>query len=235
MKLINCAIADDEPIAREGIREFIDQVDFLKFKGFAKDVESTIELLAQSEIDLLFLDINMPGISGIDYVKTLTEKRPLIVFITAYAEFAVESYNLNAVDYLMKPVSFSRFYTAVEKARNAFNQLPKPQQKRDFLFVKNNGRYEKIQLSKIVFIASLQNYIKLHLSSGDAIVMHSTLKRIYEQLDQNNFIMVHKCYIVNVAYITAISGNQIALFNAGILPIGRLFKQNITEIIKNSL
>lgn len=234
MRIINCAVVDDEPIARQGLREFIDQVDFLCFKGFANDVQTTITLLEKTEIDLLFLDINMPGISGIDFIKTFTGKKPLIVFVTAYPNFAVESYNLNSLDYLMKPVSFERFKTTADKALKALPILQKDNLKKDYLFVKCEGLLEKVNISEIVYIASMQNYIKIHLSNRETFTVHLTLKKIHSQLDAKEFIMVHKCYIVHISFINSISGNQIKLKDFGNIPIGRIFRPNINSILINN-
>lgn len=233
MRIINCAVVDDEPIARAGIKEFIDQIDYLSFVGYANDINSTIELLAHETIDLLFLDINMPGLSGIDFVKTLRHKKPMIVFITAYSHYAVESYELNVLDYLMKPVSFNRFNVAAERALKTIALQNKSKIEKDYLFVRAEGRLEKINIQQIMCIASLQNYIKIHLVNGESYIVHSTLKGFHNQLNASHFLMVHKCYIININFIHSITGNQIKIDGFGNVPIGRFFKQNINSFLLN--
>jgi len=227
MNLINCVVADDEPIARKGILEFIDKVEFLNVSGTAKDADELEKLLGRREVDLLFIDIEMPGVSGIDFVKTYEGKMPLLVFTTAYPDYAVESYNLKAFDYLLKPVSPDRFRLTAERALDALSALLPSREKKDYFFVRSEGRYEKLIMSEIVYLSGMQNYVKIHFMSGKTMVVHSALKSIFRQLDENRFIMVHKSYIVNLDYIASVSGSHVSLTEFGQIPIGRHFKAGI--------
>lgn len=224
MKRINCVVADDEPIARQGIREFIDRLDFLHFSGFAKDVDSTTDLLQRKEVDLLFMDIEMPGMSGIEFIRTCTERMPLVVFITAYPDYAVESYNLNVFDYLLKPASFERFSTSAKRAFDAINIRSAVREKKDFFFLRCEGRFEKIKSSEIVYISAMQNYVRIHFSSGRVMIVHSALKSVFRMLDEEKFVPVHKSYIVNLDYVDSVTGNSINLAQHGQVPIGRHFR-----------
>jgi DNA-binding LytR/AlgR family response regulator len=227
MNLINCVVADDEPIARKGILELIDKVDFLNVSGTAKDVFELEKLLEIREVDILFIDIEMPGISGIDFVKTYEGRMPLVVFTTAYPDYAVESYSLKAFDYLLKPVSKERFRMTADRAKEALSALLPTREKKDYFFVRCDGRYEKLIMSEIVYISGMQNYIKIHFSSGKTMVVHSAMKSIFRQLDESRFIMVHKSYIVNLDYIASVSGSHVSLTGLGQIPIGRHFKASI--------
>ncbi len=232
MNLINCVVADDEPIARKGILEFIDKVDFLNVAGTAKDVYELEKLLGQREVDLLFIDIDMPGVSGIDFIRNYEGRMPLVVFTTAYPEYAVESYSLKAFDYLLKPVSPERFRMTAERAMDTLSVLM-PKEKKDYFFVRCDGKYEKLVMSDIVYISGMQNYVKIHFSSGKTMVVHSALKSIYRQLDENRFIMIHKSYIVNLDYIASVSGSHVSLTELGQIPIGRHFKASIMPRLYN--
>lgn len=233
MNLINCVVADDEPIARKGILEFIDKVEFLNVSGTAKDVYELEKLLQYREVDLLFLDIEMPGISGIDFIRNYEGRMPMVVFTTAYPEYAVESYDLQAFDYLLKPVSLDRFRLTAERALEALSQLLPSREKKDYFFVRSEGKYEKLVMSEIVYISGMQNYIKIHFSNGKTLVVHSALKSIYRQLDENRFMMVHKSYIVNLDFIASVSGSHVSLTELGQIPIGRHFKSSIMPRLYN--
>ncbi len=233
MNLINCVVADDEPIARKGILEFIDRVEFLNVSGTAKDADELEKLLAYREVDLLFIDIDMPGVSGIDFIKTYEGKMPLVVFTTAYPDYAVESYSLKAFDYLLKPVSPERFRITAERALDTLCALLPSREKKDYFFVRCDGRYEKLVMSEIVYISGMQNYVKIHFASGKTMVVHSAMKSIFRQLDESRFIMVHKSYIVNLDFISSVSGSHVSLADLGQIPIGRHFKAGILPRLYN--
>ncbi|MCB9251587.1 MAG: response regulator transcription factor [Flavobacteriales bacterium] len=224
MITINVAIVDDEPLARKGIKEFVDKLDYLNFKGFAKDVKGVVALLEEQEIDLLFIDIEMQGISGLEFVQTYEGKLPYVIFITAYADYAVDSYAVNAIDYILKPASFERFCTAVKKVKDAMENNSEQVQQKEYFFLKHEGAYEKINPLDILFISSMQNYIRIHFSSGKSMVFHSTLRSISENLDPAKFIVVHKSYIVNLDHVSSVSGNSIKMANGGEIPLGRQYK-----------
>jgi len=226
MSKLKCAVVDDEPIARRGLKNFIDKVDFLEFEGFAKDVDTLLQMLSETEIDLIFLDIEMPGISGIEFVKEYTEKLPLIIFITAYQEFAVESYNLHAVDYLLKPTSFERFLDAANRALEIWTIHHSKQGEKDFFFLRHEGLFKKIVKTDIAFISAMQNYVHLHMEVGRPLMVHYSLKSIQSYLD-DNFIMIHKSYIVNLDYVEAVAANTVTLAGHGQVPIGRHYKAEV--------
>ncbi len=233
MNLINCVVADDEPLARKGILEFIEKIDFLNVSGTAKDVYELEALLVHREVDLLFIDIEMPGISGIDFIKTYEGRMPLVVFTTAYPDYAVESYSLKAFDYLLKPVSPERFKVTAGRALETLSKVLPLRGQKDYFFVRCDGRYEKLVMSEIVYVSGMQNYVRIHFANGKTLIVHSALKSIYRQLDESRFIMVHKSYIVNLDYIASVSGSHISLAELGQIPIGRHFKASILPRLYN--
>jgi DNA-binding LytR/AlgR family response regulator len=227
---MKCIIVDDEPLARKGIQAFVEKVDFLDFKGFAKDSEDIISLLEQESIDLIFLDIEMPGLSGIDFVKTYEKSLPLIIFITAYHEHAVESYSLHAVDYLLKPTSFERFLDAVQRAKEVFESNQQKQNDKDSFFLRHEGQYKKIIKKEIAYISAMQNYVRLHIEVGRPLVVHYSMKAIREYLDEK-FVPIHKSYIVNLDYIEAFSSTGVTIKGHGQLPIGRQYKKEVASLL----
>lgn len=228
---LNCLIVDDEPLARTGIEGHIKQTSFLALKGSVPDGTEACELLHKEKIDLMFLDINMPQLSGIELLNSLTRK-PMTILVTAYSEFAVESYELDVVDYLLKPVSYARFLKAVNKAKDRI-LLPNPQGESKIsqhVFIKTEGRLEKIRLGEILYVEGLSNYVTI-ATLHKKYITYSSLKRMEELLPQNHFIKIHKSYIVSVDKVTGIEGNQVCLNNIK-LPVSKNMKE---EVIKKLL
>jgi len=230
MRKLKCLVIDDEPISRKGIQSFVEKVDFLQFEGSAKDIDELITILNDREIDLLFLDIEMPGISGIEFVKSHSKQLPLVVFITAYHEFAVESYNLAAVDYLLKPTSFERFLDAAHRALEirTFNQ--EKADEKDYFFIRHDGQYKKIKKGDVIYISAMQNYVRLHTKGDQTLIVHYSLKAISEFLD-GKFVLVHKSYIVNLEFVEAVTSTAITLTGQGQVPIGRHYRKKVMPLL----
>jgi DNA-binding LytR/AlgR family response regulator len=160
--VINCLVVDDEPIAREGILEYISQIDYLNAVAQCKSAAEAAGVLQKNKIDLIFLDIQMPKLTGIEFVKALAEP-PLIIFTTAYSEYALEGFELDVVDYLLKPISFARFLKSAEKAQSYLNAKRKEVSiTEDFFFIKCNGKIEKIMMADVVYIEAMSNYVIIH-------------------------------------------------------------------------
>ncbi|MEM1325796.1 MAG: LytTR family DNA-binding domain-containing protein [Bacteroidota bacterium] len=229
MKL-TCIIADDEPIAIKGIQNYVDKIPFLDCVAHCSNIEALQQELKQRPVDLLFLDIEMPYGTGIDFLKS-AEQPPMVIFITAYAQYAIEGFNLNVLDYMLKPVSFERFFQGVSKAYE-FAQHQESNQQDDFIWVKIGGRLEKIELEQIQYIESMQNYVILHLSN-QKITVHNTLKNIATYLPDATFLKVHKSFIVNLNYIQSVEGLMLQV-GEKIVPISRGLKDQVLERIINN-
>ena len=236
MKL-NCIIVDDEPLARKVLTEYIEDVDFLELKGKAENPVKANILLACNDIDLLFLDINMPKLSGIEYLRTSTSL-PMTIITTAYAEYAIEGFELNVQDYLVKPFSFERFLKAVNKAKENYELKTQAIQissaDENHFFVKCDGKIEKILFDELLYVEAMLNYVVLHTETRKMIV-YLTIKGIIEKLPANRFLKVHKSYIVNLGKIRSINGNEI---NIGIrdIPISQnLYESVLKEIVKDKM
>ena len=230
MKL-NCLIIDDEPVARKGMAEYILEVDFLNLVAQCENPLKAATFLGQDSIDLLYLDIKMPRLSGVDFLRTLRNP-PLVIFTTAYSTYALEGYALDIVDYLVKPIPFERFFKASQKAfeiirlrRMASEQISDV----DYFFVKCENKFEKIFLNQVLFVEALQNYVVIH-TADRKLITYITLAGLEQQLPGDRFLRVHKSYIVGLSHITAIDGNDIRISEQRI-PISR----NLKEVVVNKI
>src|SRR5450432_352119 len=212
MKL-TCIIVDDEPPARRVLEEYIEDTDFLELMGKAENPLKANSLLSDNQVDLMFLDINMPKLSGIEYLRT-SACLPMTIITTAYAEYALDGFELSVLDYLVKPFSFERFLKAANKAKEKFafrNQVGQtPPADENYFFVKCDGKIEKILYDDLLYIEAMLNYVVLHTESRKMIV-YLTVKGILDQLPATRFLKVHKSYIVNLGKIKSIDKNEITM------------------------
>lgn len=231
MKKIKCIIVDDEPVARKIIREFVEEVNFLTLAGEFENALKAERFLKTEEAEIVFLDIEMPKLSGLDWLKRSTVK-PVVILTTAFPEYALEGYELDIIDYLLKPIRFSRFLKAAQKAKdfirmkNAGNHLTEP----SWLFVRSDKRIEKIEPDDILYIESTGNYIHIH-TKDRSIIAYLTLTGIEKELPASGFVKIHQSYIVNFSRIEAIEGNQVKVDNK-MLPIGRSYKDEFMKMIR---
>ncbi|HKP32081.1 MAG TPA: LytTR family DNA-binding domain-containing protein, partial [Chitinophagaceae bacterium] len=209
---LNCIIIDDEPLARKGLVEYIEDVDFLHLAGeFDNPLKATSTLNDQT-IHLIFLDIQMPKLSGIEFLKSLSHP-PLIIFTTAYPQYAIEGFDLNVLDYLLKPISFDRFLKAAMKAKDVINLKQPVAQvatQEDYIFIKSDNKLVKIFYNDILFVEALQNYVTI-VTSDKKHITYLTFKSVEESLPADQFIKVHKSYLVAASKIESIEGNQIKI------------------------
>ena len=216
---LKCVTIDDEPLALELIQEYVSRYPALKLVHTFDDAISAVEILRNTKIDLLFLDINMPDISGLDLVRSL-QQRPLIIFTTAHKQFALEGFELDAVDYLLKPIQFDRFTRAVNKAIDYFKyKNTASNEDSDSLFVHAEYRLVKIPLGEIEYIESLEDYIKIHLTNAKPVLTLLSLKKVLEKLPAEKFQRIHRSYIVPVAKVKSIQNRKVQLSGQVELPI----------------
>lgn len=205
MKQLNCLIIDDEPIARGGINDYCEEISFLNVVALCKNVLQANHYLESNEIDLIFLDINMPILSGIDWLKGL-KRSPSIIMTTAYKEYALQSFGYNVLDYLVKPISFKRFLQAINKVNSYYEH----KDEKNILFLKSERQLKKIAIEDILFVEAMQNYIKV-TTSKETIITHISLKSFKNQLPEDNFIQTHKSYIISKFKVDKIEGNKIII------------------------
>lgn len=237
--MINCIIVDDEQHAIDILDHYVKQTPHLQLvASFTNPIEA-LQLLGQQKIDLVFLDIQMPELSGIDFIKTIQGKSKVIL-TTAYSEFALEGYDLYVVDYLMKPIRLPRFLAAVQKAVqqiNAGNETTPATAEDDYIFVKteSKGKLLKINLADIDFIESMKNYMVIH-RGGQKTMVYTSMKELEERLPKKQFIRVHKSFIIPISRITGIEGNLLRLKNVAIeILIGENYKAELMEIIRGKM
>lgn len=226
---IKCIITDDEPMARKGLREYIEEIDFLTLIGECEDAVQLNTMLKTKQVDLIFLDIEMPEMTGLELLSNLINP-PKVIIISAYEQYALKGYEFDVVDYLLKPVSFERFLKSVNRV---YDLLPKEQKEGgDYIFVKSDKQLKKIRFDDMLFIESMENYVIIQTVSGRDIV-YTTLKQLYDSLPKNIFQQTHRSYIVNIEKVIAIDGNQLAV-NSHKIPVARNFRDSIFNIILNN-
>lgn len=198
---ISCIITDDEPVARKGLQGYVQQIPFLTLNGVCEDAMQLATLLQEQKTDLLFLDIEMPYLSGLELLKTLTTA-PKVILTTAYENYALQGFELDVLDYLLKPISFERFLKASNKAAEYFKS--KDTLAPDHIYIKTDGRLEKVVLEEIIFIEARENYVVIQTQTAKWMT-HATLRSVQARLP-SHFLQTHKSWIVNSAYITSIEG-----------------------------
>lgn len=232
MLKISCIIVDDERIAREGMEKYISKIDFLELKGTFKNAIDANSFLSSNNVDVMFLDIEMPMLSGIDFLKSLPQA-PYTIFTTAYSHYALEGYKYDVIDYLVKPISFERFMQAVNKLVRIINKqnqaqlnsvLPNEANSTE-LFIKADNKIIKLHYSDILYIEGMQNYVNI-VTKQQKITSRMTLKNLTDALPENKFIKIHKSYIVAKDRMEAIEGNLVQLGSYK-LPISRRLKNEV--------
>ena len=233
---LKCAIIDDEPLARECIANYIGQVDFLELAGTGNNPLDLTQLLDKHSIDLVFLDIHMPVMNGIDFLKTAQDP-PMVIITTAYPSYAVEGFQLDVMDYLLKPITFSRFFMAVNKAKDYQQLITKPvspglvNPASDYFFIKCGYKFERIYFTDILYIEAKQNYVTIYTVKGKYMTLIQ-LKGVEENLDKQYFIRVHKSYIVSIPKIDTIENNEIIIQSVRI-PISRHYRDKVMDQVIN--
>ena len=239
---MKCIIIDDEPLAREGIELNIEEVGDLELLAqFENPIEAT-DYLTQNEVDLLFLDVEMPEMNGLEFLRSLPSK-PMTILTTAYTDYAVQGYELGVIDYLVKPIRLERFMKAVNKARELY-QLKQnselkgnyvtTEQTEDHIYLKADRKYVKVMLENILYIKGMKDYVMVY-TEGDRIMTAMNLKTIYNQLDKTRFVRISKSYIINISKIVEVKSNSVIIDDEEI-PLGKTYKDYfIDNFIKNRL
>ncbi|MCW3116693.1 MAG: DNA-binding response regulator [Chitinophagaceae bacterium] len=229
---LRCLVVDDEPIAIKGVVNFINQLDFLEVADTCTSAIKATEILKVKDIDLMFLDINMPMLSGLEFLESL-EKSPLTILTTAYSEHALEGFRLNVVDYLMKPLEFQRFFQAANKALDLFQSRIILQNNRDGadadMYIRQGDTFQRIIWEDILFVEGMQNYLKLHFKDKTFII-HQTMISLEEMLPKDSFFRIHQSYLINTHKIDAISGGRVFI-DGKQLPISRHRKEDLLKTV----
>jgi len=236
--MLRCLAIDDEPLALELLEDNISQVPYLKLEGRCSNAFEALKFLQEQTVDLIFLDIQMPGLTGLQFIQSLTQ-RPMVILITAYEKFALEGFNLDVIDYLVKPVPLDRFIKACNKAWELYNlRLKKTENSSsiepEFLFVNVEYSLLKVEFADIQWIEGLKDYIRIHLkNSSKPVITRMSMKAIEEELPSSRFIRVHKSFIVSVSAITSVRKNSIFI-GVEEIPIGDNYKDAVNMIINKA-
>ncbi|EDP70880.1 two-component system response regulator [Flavobacteriales bacterium ALC-1] len=233
--MIKYLIIDDEHIAHDIIKGYCDMLPNLEFKADCYDAIEAIDYLSKHTVDLIFLDLNMPKLKGFEFLKTLSSP-PKVIVTTAYSEFAIEGYELNVVDYLLKPFSFERFLSAINKVTTSSNNTTKSERKANLnpegksVFLKQNNSHIQVDVDSILYIEASGNYTKV-ITSDNTISIREKISDTIELLSDKDFLQVHKSFAVAKKHISSIEGNRIYIADH-IVPIGKLYKANVNKLLK---
>ena len=232
--MLRCLAVDDEPLALDLLEDNISKLPYLQLVAKCSNPMEALQVLQTEKIDLMFLDIQMPGLTGLQFIQSLQEK-PMIILVTAYEKFALEGFNLDVIDYLVKPVSMDRFVKACNKAYDLYQLRNKAENKEtanepEYFFVNVDYSLVKINFSDIRYVEGLKDYIKIHLqNSSRPVITRMAMKNIEEQLPVSKFIRIHKSYIVSVDHISAVRKNSVFIGEME-LPVGDIYREAIVEL-----
>jgi len=241
---MKCLIVDDEPLAHRIIKKYCENLSFLNIVKECHSAFEAINYLNENQVDIIFLDINMPKLKGLDFLRTLSDP-PLIIITSAYQEYAMEGYELNILDYLLKPFSFERFLTAVNKAiaqkklldasKEKGNKKSTPvsssfNESQESLFIKGDKKMHQVQLDSILYLESIGSYVKIHLEN-ETIVSLDRLTNFENKLPKNLFLRIHRSYIIAIKKVNTIEGNRVKIKTIEI-PVGSVYKHNLMKFIK---
>lgn len=237
--MIRCVAIDDEPLALRQIADYITRTPFLELIAQCESALQAINVMEDNPIDLMFVDINMPDLSGMDFIKAL-DNPPKIVFVTAYSEHALEGFRVDAIDYLLKPISYVEFLKSANKVKSWFeNNHPKSDKvksNKEFLFIKSDYKILRINFDDIKYIEGMSEYIKIHLSNSRSVMTLLSMKSIEEKLPSDRFMRVHRSYIVNLTKISVIERNRIVFDEKVYIPVSDQYKSKFQDYLdKNFL
>lgn len=235
---IKCLAIDDEPLALLQLRTMIEKTPYLELVGACEDAFEAIRILNEEEVDAIFVDINMPDLNGLDFVRSLTDK-PFIVFTTAYREYAVEGFEVNAVDYILKPFGVPEFQKSAAKVKRQYEleqmALREQMLNDDNLFIKADYRTVRVSLSQIVYVESMSEYLRLHLDGGEKLVFLMSIKRLSEMLPRNQFMRIHRSHIININKVQEMSRMGIRMSDGTVLSVGDLYKEDVQRYINQRI
>ncbi len=237
--MIRCIAIDDEPLALRQLVDYISKTPYLELAGQFESAMKAIGFLDTNNVDLMFVDINMPDLNGMEFVKTL-DNPPAVVFVTAYSEYAIDGFRVSALDYLLKPISYGDFLKSANKVRSWFENRPQAptevKSNKDFLFIKSEYKILRINFDDIKYIEGMNEYIKIHLIASKPVMTLLSMKSIEEQLPSDRFMRVHRSFIVNLSKISVIERSRIIFDGNVYIPVSEQYKANFQNYIdKNFL
>ncbi|MES2285839.1 MAG: LytTR family DNA-binding domain-containing protein [Bacteroidota bacterium] len=225
---MNCIIIDDDEMSRNALKHLVSQVSYLNLIGVYTKASESLTVLNDKSVDLMLLDIEMPDINGLEFIKTIKEP-PLTIFVTSKKEYAIEAFEYSIIDYLVKPILLDRFFKAIAKSKEIFETYKKNDATlgQDYLFVKVNGTIIKINMKEILWVEALGDYININ-TSEKKYTIHSTMKTVENKLGDDKFIRVHRSYIISISNINSIDDNIIVI-NKQLIPVGQVYKEKLIK------
>lgn len=234
--MIRCIAIDDEPLALKQMESYIERTGFLELSASFNNAISALNYLNENDIDLMFVDINMPDMTGMEMVKSL-EEVPMLIFTTAYSEYAIEGFKVNALDYLLKPISYADFLQSAKKAEKRMMELKEVSTKlspdEDFLFIKSDYKVHRINLQDILYIEGMREYVKIHLENRKALMPLISIKKLESKLPSSSFMRVHRSYIVNLKKVATVEKNRI-YFSDKPIPVSDQYKEQFQKYIDDN-
>ncbi|WP_452602699.1 LytR/AlgR family response regulator transcription factor [Pontimicrobium sp. MEBiC06410] len=231
--MLSCILIDDEPLALNLLEDYVKATPFLKLIAACNNAITAIEILEKEPVDLIFTDIQMPNLSGMEFSKLILNNKAKIIFTTAFEEFAVESYKVNTIDYLVKPISYPEFFTAANKAKQQLLQDTSQVAIDDYIFVKSDYKLIKIDLKDLIYVEGLKDYLKFYtVNSEKPILTLKSMKSLEEELPKSQFMRVHRSFMVNLKKITTIERNRI-VFGDKYIPVSEKYKDTFLKFIKS--
>jgi len=237
MDRIKCLAIDDEPLALQQIAAYVQKLPYLDLVGQCSSAFEAFEVLEKQHVDLMFVDINMPDLNGLEFVKSLTQK-PLLIFTTAYSEYAVEGFKVDAIDYLLKPFSFTEFSKATTKARTQFELMQsantpseKLESNNNYLFIKSEYKIIRINLNDILYIEGMKEYVRVHLTNQKPIMTLLSMKSVEEKLPSDKFMRVHRSFIINLEKVSTVERFRIVYDDKTRIPVSDSYKEKFQEFL----
>jgi two-component system, LytTR family, response regulator LytT len=234
--IIKCLAIDDEPLALSKMASYISRTPFLQLSGAFRSGCEAYDLISKTRIDLMFVDINMPDINGLDFVRTLHDN-PRIIFTTAFSEYAIEGFKLNALDYLLKPIGYNEFLKAANKARSYLEPVTHDEMKEtasdDYLFIKSDYKMTRISVNDIIYIEGMREYVRIHLDSAKPLMPLISLRSLEKQLPSDGFMRVHRSYIVNLDKIISVEHSRIVIAGKIYIPVSEQYKESFQKYISS--
>ena len=230
--MINCLLIDDEPLALQLLEDYVNKTPYLSLMGKFEEPMQALSLLESKQVDLLFLDIKMPDISGIEFFRSLTHK-PEVIFTTAYSEYAMDGFELRAMDYLLKPISFEKFLASCNRVRDFFEfKQTRNNKEKDYFFINAAHKLHKVFYDDILYLEGLKDYTKIHLSSSSSplIILHS-LKYFEDLLEQSEFIRIHRSYIISILKVLTVSRKSVMIQSCE-LPVSDNYREGFFSIVE---
>ncbi|WP_299157753.1 LytTR family DNA-binding domain-containing protein [uncultured Tenacibaculum sp.] len=233
--ILSCILIDDEPLALDLLEGYIKSIPFLKLIAKCNSAIAAIEILETTTVDLIFTDIQMPNLSGMEFSKMIMNQKTKVIFTTAFEEFALESYKVNAIDYLVKPISYSEFFSAANKAKQHLgNSISKIVPIDDYIFIKSDYKLIKIDLKDLIYVEGLKDYLKFYtVNSEKPYLTLKSMKSLEEELSKKHFMRVHRSFLVNLKKITTIERNRI-VFGDKYIPVSEKYKEGFQKFIDSN-